>query len=259
MLRRAVFVVAVAVLVFGVPVGNPQTEQAQPTVYTYVSQFQVPRDHWAQFAEENEKTVNPILERLLSDGTLVSWSNFENIVHTPEGMTHGSAWSSTSLAGVVRVLDEIRKGGPRPGQIASTKHEDFLMRSIYYHNSGTPGAGNSGYLRVNCSLTQPGKGEEFVAAFKKYLVPTFEDQLKKGNAVHYGMDTPFVQTVPGSMRCTVVVFPNGEAMNKWAEAISARVDKLAVEDKGFQDALTSSTVPNSRRDFLARITHYAHK
>ncbi len=112
---------------------------------------------------------------------------------------------------------------------------------------------------MNCTLTQPGKAEDFIANIKKYLVPTFEDQFKKGNATYYGMDAPYVQTVPGSMRCTVVTFPNAEAMNKWAEAVNARVDKLNAEDNGFQDALASSTVPNSRRDILARSTHYAHK
>jgi hypothetical protein len=134
-----------------------------------------------------------------------------------------------------------------------------LMRSVYYHTAGSPASGTGGYLRVNCSMTQPGKADEFAATFKKYLVPTFEDQLKKGNAVHYGMDAPYVQTVPGAMRCTVAMFPNAEAMNKWAEAVNARVEKLATEDKGFQEALTNATVPNSRRDVLMRVTHYAHK
>jgi hypothetical protein len=47
-------------------------------------------------------------------------------------MTHGSWWSATSLAGITHVLDELRKVGPRPGQIAATKHEDLLMRTVMY-------------------------------------------------------------------------------------------------------------------------------
>jgi hypothetical protein len=62
------------------------------------------------------------------------------------------------------------------------------------------------------------------------------------------------------MRCTVVTFPNAEAMNKWADAIAATLDKMSAGDrKAWQDALASATVPNSRRDILARITHSAHK
>ena len=257
MLKRTVPLLVLTLLAFSAPASLSQVEQAQP-IYTYVSQFQVPRANWAQYTQETEKTVNPIFERLLADGTLVSWGNFENIVHTADGMTHGAWWSSTSLAGITRVLDELRKVGPRPGQIAATKHEDLLMRTVYSH-AGSVSRG-SGYLRVNCTLTQPGKADDFVATIKKYLGPTFEDQFKKGNATYYGMDAPYVFTLPGSLRCTVAAFPSAEAMNTWATAITAALDKMSSEDrKGFQDGLASTTVPNSRRDMLARITQYANK
>ncbi len=258
MSKQILGLLAVALLVFCAPIALSQMEQAQP-VYIYVSQFQVPRANWAQYAEETDKTVNPIFERLMTDGTLVGWGNFENIVHTPDGMTHGASWSSTSLAGITRVLDELRKAGPRPGQIAATKHQDLLLRTVYSRASSVSGGG-TGYLRVNCTLTQPGKADDFVATIKKYLGPTFEDQFKKGVATSYGMDEQYVQTGPGSMRCTVVTFPNAEAMNKWADAIAATFAKMSPEDrKGFQDGIASSTVPDSRRDFLSRITHSAHK
>ena len=248
----------VVLLAFSVPVALPQMEQAHP-VYIYVSQFQVPRANWAQYAEDTEKTVNPILERLMADGTLTGWSNTETIVHTPDGMTHATAWGSTSLAGIMRVLAELRKIGPRPSQIAATKHEDLLLRSVYSHTSPVSGGG-TGYLRVNCTLTQPGKSDDFVATIKKYLGPTFEEQFKKGVATSYGMDEQYVLNGPGSMRCGVFTFANAENMNKWADAIAATFDKMSPEDrKGFQDAIASSTVPNSRRDLLARITHSAHK
>jgi hypothetical protein len=258
MSKRIVGLLALVLLIFTAPAALSQAEQAQP-VYTYVSSFQVPRAQWAQFTEDTEKTVNPILERLMADGALVGWGNFETIVHTHDGMTHGAWWSSTSLAGLTRVLDEIRKAGPRPGQIAATKHEDLVMRSVYSHTSSVSG-GASGYLRVNCTLTQPGKSDDFVATIKKYLGPTFEDQFKKGSATSYGMDQQYVLTGPGSLRCTVVTFPSAEAMNKWADAINATIDKMSpMDSKGWQDALASTTVHDSRHDLLARITHYAHK
>jgi len=109
-------------------------------------------------------------------------------------------------------------------------------------------------------LTQPGKADDFVATIKKYLGATFEDQFKKGVATSYGMDEQYVLNGPGSMRCGVFTFANAENMNKWADAIAATIDKMSPEDrKGWQDGLANSTVPNSRRDILARITHSAHK
>ncbi len=258
MSKRIAGLLAVAVLVLTAPVAFSQMDQAQP-VYTYVSEFQIPRANWAQFAEETQKNATPVLERLAADGTIIGWGHFENIVHTADGMTNGTWWQSTSLAGVTRVLDELRKGGPRPGQLTATKHEDVLLRSVYARASSVSGAG-IGYLRVNCTLTQPGKADEFVATIKKYLGPTFEDQFKKGVATYYGMDEQYVQTGPGSLRCTVVTFSNAENMNKWADAVAATFAKMSPEDrKGFFDGIAASTVHDSRRDMLARITHWAHK
>src|SRR5258708_22867483 len=120
------FVIVLAVML--VPTALPQMEPT-PTVYTYVSQFQVPRANWAGYSEDSEKTVVPIVEKLTADGTILSWSTFEQVIHPPDGYTHGAEWSSTSISGLMKVLDEIRKAGPRPGQIAATRHEDLLMQS----------------------------------------------------------------------------------------------------------------------------------
>src|SRR6267143_948522 len=110
------FVLAVIV----VPAALSQTAP-MPIVYTYVSQFQVPRANWAAYSEDTEKTVVPIMEKMMADGSITGWSTFEQIIHTPDGYTHGAAWSSNTIAGLMKVLDEVRKAGPRPGQIAATK------------------------------------------------------------------------------------------------------------------------------------------
>src|SRR6266849_4147621 len=149
MRKQIAGLVLIVLAVMFVPAALPQMEPT-PIIYTYVSQFQVPRANWAQYAEDTDKNFVPIAQKFMADGTLIGWSTFENIVHTPEGYTHGAAWSSTSIAGLTRVLDELRKGGPRPGQIASTRHEDYLMQTTMYHASSV--TGGSGYLRVVCQL-----------------------------------------------------------------------------------------------------------
>jgi len=257
MSKKVLGLLVVGFIVLAAHSTRAQQAQNQP-IYTYVSQFQVPRANWAQFAEDSEKTVTPILERMTADGTIIGWGIFENIVHTPEGMTHGSWWTSTSLAGINRVLDELRKGGPRPGQLAATKHEDFLMRTVF--SRANPVTGASGFLRVIGVVTQPGKSDQYVDALKKYLVPTFEEQLKNGTITYYGVDTQYVNTEAPSLRFSVYTFPNAAAMDKFAAAITATFDRMNPEDrKAWEGALAETTVPNSRRDLMARITHHAHK
>src|SRR5215467_8483205 len=88
-MRRIAGVVAVLVVVVGMvvlavvgtPIASSQGEGA-PTVYTFVSQFQIPRASWAQFSEDNEKNFLPVADKLLADGTITSYTTFESIVHT---------------------------------------------------------------------------------------------------------------------------------------------------------------------------------
>ena len=247
----AVGLILVAVAVVSSPTAFSQME-ATPTVYTFVSQFQVPRAHWAGYSEDTEKIVVPILEKLTADGTIGGWSTFEQVVHTPDGYTHGAAWSSTSISGLMKVLDEIRKAGPRPGQIAATKHEDYLMQtSMYRVGSGTPT-----YLRVVCSNAKADKPGDYTATLKKLLVPTFEEQVKKGVATYYGVDEQYVNTSAPSTRCVVISYPNAEGMDKWAAAIRTTMSKRNAAERA---EFAGSTVLDSRRDIMARITHSGHK
>lgn len=250
-MKRIAGLLLVVLAVFLVPAALPQMEPAQ-TVYTYVSQFQIPRANWAAYSEDTEKTFVPVAEKSLADGTIVSWSTFETIVHTPEGYTHGAAWSSNTIAGLMHVLDEVRKNGPRPGQIAATKHEDYLMQSSMYH----AGSGTAAYLRVVCSMAKADKPGDYAAALKKYLVPTFDELVKKGAATYYGLDEQYVNNTAQSMRCLVINYPNADGMDKWATAVNATLGKMSQADR---DALFGSTVADSRRDFMARITHSGHK
>jgi len=252
MLKRITGLVGVVVLaVILVPAALPQREPT-PIVYTYVSQFQIPRANWAAYSEDTEKSFVPVVEKLLADGSIDSWSTFEQVVHTPEGYTHGAAWSSNSIAGLMKVLDELRKGGPRPGQIASTKHEDYLMQTTMYQaGSGTPE-----YLRVICSMAKADKPESYTAILKKLLVPTFEEQVKKGVATYYGVDEQYVNTAAPSTRCVVINYPNAESMDKWAAAINTTIGKWSPAERA---EYASATVTDSRRDIMARITHSGHK
>ena len=248
-------VVTALAVVITVPIAIPQTEQGQPTVYTYVSQFQVPRANWAQYSEDAEKTFVPIAEKLVADGTISSWSTFETLVHTPEGYTHGAAWSSTSIAGLTKMLDEVRKNAPRSPQISATKHEDYLMQTSMYQ-MGSGGSGGTGYLRVICQMAKPDKPNDYAAALKKYLWPTFEEQIKKGVASYVGLDTQYVNNSAPSLRCLVITYPNADGMDKWAVAVSATLGKMSQADR---EALSGAVVSDSRRDFMARITHSGHK
>src|SRR5260370_41011725 len=101
MMKRIAGLLVIVLAVMLVPAALPQMEPT-PTVYTFVSQFQVPRANWAAYSEDTEKTFVPVVEKSLADGNILGWSTFETVVHTPEGYTHGAPWSSTSIAGFMK-------------------------------------------------------------------------------------------------------------------------------------------------------------
>jgi hypothetical protein len=251
MKKRIAGLLLIVLAVMFVPAALPQMEQT-PTVYTFVSQFNIPRAQWAAYSEDTEKSFVPIAEKMLADGTIVNWSTFEQVVHTTDGYTHGAAWSSPTIAGLMKVLDEVRKNGPRPGQIAATKHEDFLMQSSMYRS----GSGNAAYLRVVCQMAKADKPGDYAAAIKKHLVPTFDGLIKQGAASYYGLDEQYINTSAPSMRCLVITYPNAEGMDKWATTVGSVLGKLTGADR---EAVFGSVVPDSRRDILARVTHSGHK
>jgi hypothetical protein len=253
MKRIASLFVVVLLAVILVPAALSQMEQA-PIVYTYVSQFQVPRANWAQYSEDTDKTFVPVMEKALADGSISSWSTFEQAVHTPDGYTHGSAWSSNTISGLMKVLDELRKGTPRPSQVAATKHEDYLMQTSMYAMGS--GMGAPAYLRVVCQNAKPDKPEGYAAALKKYLWPMVEEQAKKGVVSYVGLDSQYVNNGAPSLRCLVITYPNAEGMDKWAAAVNATFAKMSDADR---EAFFGSAVADSRRDIMARITHSGHK
>jgi hypothetical protein len=251
MLKWIAGLVVVVFAVMMVPAAVSQMESA-PIVYTYVSQFQVPRASWAAYAQDSEKSFVPMAEKLTADGTILSWSTFEHVVHTPDGYTHGAVWTSTTISGLMKVLDKLREGGPQPAQVASTRHEDLLLQTRMYHaGSGTPA-----YFRVICSNTKPDKPEAYTAMLKKLLVPTFDEQLKKGVANYWGVDEQYVNTGAPSTRCVVIDYPDAEGMDKWAAAINATMAKWTAADRA---EYANATVADSRRDIMGRVTHSGHK
>ena len=152
----------------------------------------------------------------------------------------------------MKVLDEVRKNGPRPGQIAATKHEDLLMQTTMSHT----GSGTPTYLRVVCSNAKADKPEGYTAMLKKLLVPTFDEQIKAGAATYYGLDEQYVNTAAPSTRCLVITYPNADGMDKWATAINTTMSKWSPAERA---EFAGATVADSRRDIMARITHSGHK
>ena len=254
MLKRvfAPVVVLVALLLMSTPAWAQGNANQQP-VFTYVAMWGVPRAHWADMEKMNTDD-KAILDPLVANGTLTGYGMFENWVHSDGGYTHGSWFKANSLAGLLKTLEIIysQKNVTSPAMAAS-KHMDYIMVSTIH---GTRAVTNTtGYLRVISSEVLPGKMDDFIQAYRLYIVPVYEKLMADGTIVAYQLDTEYnTENAPGRT-FSVIETRDAEGMDKVRMAFS---ESFAKNPAGIA-ALVATSVPNSRNDLLARITNMTHK
>lgn len=187
----------------------------KPPMYSYISNWQIPRSHWADMAKSEDATKS-IFDKALSDGTIVGYGSDSNYVHTPEGYTHDDWWSSTSMAGLLKVLNQMYSSGndDTPVLESATKHADEIVVSRYYNwHSGPYKDAPVQVAYYQLKADAPDDAVELLS--KNLVVPLMEKCLSDGAIVEYEIDTQAVHTsAPGSF--TIV----------WVSADPEGVDKV---------------------------------
>jgi hypothetical protein len=222
-----------------------------------VSEWVIPRAQWAEYEAFNKKSAQPLFERFLADGTILSWGIYATVVHQEERETHGSWFETASLANVQKVLAELAKLAPNP-VINTVKHHDFLLRAPLRRNRAA--SASSGYLLVNSILVQPGKGQEWRELFDKYNKPVYEELLANGTISTYWVHVEQVHTDDPGRRYVVYVVPNADGLDKVGAAFQAAGRKRGTEaNQAVGRAFTDVSVAGSHRDYFARIINYSQK
>ncbi len=223
----------------------------EPSHYTFVAEWAVPRTNWAEFTANFEKNTRPALDRMTADGTLVDWGSYENVVHTEDAPTHGVWWSSNSIAGTEKVRTELIKQAANPA-MAGAKHRDYFLRSQI--RQAKPGSG-SGYLSVSSTVVQPGKGRDWRELWDKFSKPIYDQLLADGTILFYAIQVEDIHTENPGRRFIVSITPNAEAEDKVAAAFNAAAQKRSAEERrAISAAFAETQVPGSHRDFFARVT-----
>ncbi len=186
----------------------------KPPMYTYVSNWQIPRAHWADMSK-SEDAGKQILDKALADGTIIGYGSDENLVHQPDGYTHDDWWTSMSMAGLLKVLDQFSASGnsDTPVLEAATKHEDEIVVSRYY-NSHSGSYQNAivqvAYYRLKADT--PDNAIDMLST--NLVVPLMEKLLTDGTILAYQINTQAVHTeAPGSF-AIVWLAANPDAVDK---------------------------------------------
>lgn len=252
MIRKTTFAWIAVTLVLAMSavaaLGQTSEVKEKPRMYSYVSNWSIPRSQWADMDKATAVT-QAILEKSLADGTLIGFGSDTNLVHQPEGNTHDSWWSSMSLGGLINVLEQVRKSANATSPVLSsaTKHWDEIYVSRYYNWHS--GSWKDVYTYVSSYKLKADAPDDAVDQLSKNLiVPIMEKLLAAGTIHEYEVDTQAVHTdAPGTF-LIVYLGANAEALDKVNAAIRESFKANPMGGPAFASMVDFS----QHRDELAR-------
>jgi hypothetical protein len=233
-----------------VPACAQNEPKEKPPMYSYVSNWTIPRAQWAEM-EKADAANEKILDKAMADGTIVGHGNDINLVHTADGETHDGWWSAMSMAGILNVLDKFYKSGSPTSPVLSsaTKHSDAILVSRYYN--WRSGSFKGAYTRVGQYKLKPDAPDNAVETLSKNLfVPLLEKLLAEGAILEYEVDTEAIHTEDPASFWVVFIAPNAEGLDKFNAAVGDlhKTNPLGgpaigsmVDFKPHRDQLASST------------------
>lgn len=231
------------------PIGAQGAEvKEKPPMYSYIADWQMPRAQWADMAKANAGD-KAILDKALADGTIVAYGNDEALVHQADGVTHDDWWSSMSLAGLIKVLDQLSAAGNTTSSVlaSATKHSDSVFVSRYYNWHS--GAYKKGYTHVSYYKLKADAPDDAVdMVSKNFVVPLLEKMLSSGAILEYEIDTEAIHTEDPSAFWIVYVASSPEGLDAVDAGIRDAVKTQPLAGPAF-GGMTDSTV---HRDQLLR-------
>ena len=244
-------------LTLGMIAGQPAWAQAggteKPPMYTYVSTWAVPRAMWSDY-EKTRAEDDEAMSKAVADGTLISFGSYSVLNHQEGQATHGSWFSASSMANLVKALEGLRSAPDAAAPVlAASKHWDYVLESRDY--SAHSGTFKNGYLRVGMWGYRAGASDPDGKIMKATMVAMLE-KLLAGGALHsYQIDLEIVHSSdPGTFN--VAIIANGaDGIDKF----NAALDDIEKTNPAGMAGFGSLLDPHGHRDFLAHVDMMTHK
>jgi hypothetical protein len=213
-----VFSALYALAITGVWVAPVDAQMAEvkekPPMYTYVSNWSIPRAHWADMDKQAAADAK-IFDKAVASGAIVGYGDDVNLVHQADGDTHDTFWSAMSMAGILNVLEELHKAGAAtvPVLNSATKHSDEVYVSRFYNwKSGSLKGAYTHGASYKLKADAPEDAVQTLA--KEFIAPLLEKQLADGSIQEYEVDVEAIhKEAPGTF-WVFYVAPTAEGVDK---------------------------------------------
>jgi hypothetical protein len=242
------------VLAAVVPLRAQSEDQGKPPVYTYLSQWAVPRAQWPDMVKLDEQD-RALMDKLLADGTIVGYGAYTNLIHQEGQPTHGTWFTATSEGKLMKALEAVyaQPGSTTAPVEGNSKHWDFIMRSRIYNQR--PGKSEGGYLAGDNWDVKPGDMREYNDLIKSVIVPVYEKLLADGVVTSYGVDTEdYHQEKLGRV---TEYFTTADAAG--LDQVTKAFDDAFAKNPALGAAFQSMVDRENHQDFLTRLRYMSIK
>jgi hypothetical protein len=255
-MRRKAFGLLVCAIVGAFVTGGAAKSQAateKPAVYTYVSEWAVPRSMWADYKKEDDADLEA-MKKGMADGVLISYGSFSVINHQEGAPTHGSWFSATSMANLMKFLEGLRSApGATAPVLAASKHWDFIMTST--EHNGHAGTFTNGYLRVATWPAKAGGNDPDGKILKSTMVTLLEKLLADGAIHSYTVDREAIHSTDAGTMFVVIVANGAEGLDKF----NAAVNDMQKSNPAGLAAYGTLIDSHEHRDMLAHVNSMTNK
>ncbi|MFL6351132.1 MAG: hypothetical protein ACJ74Z_04670 [Bryobacteraceae bacterium] len=240
--------------VVGVTLQAQTGDQGKPPIYTYISEWAVPRAQWAEMVKLDEQD-KPLMDKLVSDGTLTGYGAYSNLIHQEGEPTHGTWLTATSEGNLLKALEAVfaQPGATTSPVQAASKHWDYMLVGRVYNRRA--GKSDGGYLAGDQWDVKPGEMRAYNDLVKGALVPVFEKLFADGTVTSYGMDTEDFHTQKLGRVTFYFTTADASAFDKASKAFDEAFDK----SPALGSALQSMVDRQGHRDFLDRLRYMSNK
>ncbi len=164
------------------PAGAQTKEFKKPPMYSYIAVWNIPRDQW-QARENQAAAARKILDRAISDRTIVAYGYDENPLHD-------TFWLAMSKAGLESVRDQFHKAGIHvvPSKSGAQPSPVSILVSHYYN--WHPITCKNAYVHVGIYKIKPDASPDAADTLSRnFFAPPLEKMLADGAIFEWETDT----------------------------------------------------------------------
>ena len=231
-------------------VAQSAEQKEKPRLYTYVSNWAIPRARWEDMDKANAANQK-ILDAALANSTILGYGDDEILVHQLDGLTHVNWWVATSEAALLDVLDQFYKSRTAvasPVLQSATKHWDNIFVSQYYAwRAGTVKGGYVHGASYKLKADAPSNAVEILS--KSLIVPLLEKLMADGSVTAYQVAEEAIHTADPSLFFIFFISPNAAGLDKVNAALRASLSENALASPAFGSMVDFT----EHRDQLGRV------